>query len=930
MKNYLNRKANNFLAVVLCLLFFALPVNAKDTEHAIQGRVVENITGEAIPAFVTLMTADSTVIDTVTATLEEDPYMGGSVAFYVFKKVLPTGRYILKASYAGYHDTFVNCEIRSSREAFISVKPIRMPKIKQRKLDEVVVVATKVKMVMKGDTIVYNADAFNLAEGSMLDALISRLPNTTLTKDGEIYVNGKYVQSLLVNGQEFFAGNPKLALENLPSYTVNKVKVYDQEGSASRMMGKDMGDKSYVMDVRLKKEYSVGYMGNIEAGIGTEKRYQARAFGMKFSEKERLGAFVNMNNLNDNQRAALSGEWSPQDVGNGLLTTKSAGVSYIRFLNNMFSWFSTDNTWTHTNADIQSVSNSQTFLTGGDAYQYSRNVFMNSSDNWQTNNSLLIEGDSYSTTNFLKASYLRKNGLGNIETETSDETSPINRMLSANSLKSDNFDFSAEHSSRYKVIADLIRWGVSLKLNRNTQENFSMDDLQGMTGSKSRDYRNNYLDALNQSLRLSSNISYDYGIGNIHLQPGYQYTYNYIKTENLLYRLDKLSGRDSSRYDLLPSAIDALKNVIDHNNTYQYREYRNEHRFNFHYMNLHSKFLNAEVLVNLPLRLAHAHLYYDRMGRHNVVRNRWFFEPDLWLKGEKDWELTAKMYSELPDLTAMVGYRDDSNPLNIMLGNPELKDIHHYEVNASKTFRGANQLNLSIRMGYHRIDNATAYALTFDRQTGISTMQPVSVDGNWNYNFGMDFSRALDKNRKFTISNQFLADYNHNVDMATVAGGTENQRSIVNNWRIGDNLKVNYRPNDRYEFTLHGGGNYYFISSKRNGFENIHAGDYNVGMNAQIQLPLDFQLTTDITMFARRGYQQSEMNTTDWVWNAQLTRDIIKGKLLAKLQGFDLLHQLSNTQYLMNAQGRTETWRNSIPRYVMLTLAYRFNVNPKR
>lgn len=83
-------------------------------------------------------------------------------------------------------------------------------------------------MVMKGDTIVYNADAFNLAEGSMLDALISRLPNTTLTKDGEIYVNGKYVQSLLVNGQEFFAGNPKLALENLPSYTVNKVKVYDQ------------------------------------------------------------------------------------------------------------------------------------------------------------------------------------------------------------------------------------------------------------------------------------------------------------------------------------------------------------------------------------------------------------------------------------------------------------------------------------------------------------------------------------------------------------------------------------------------------------------------------------------------------------------------------------------------------------------------------
>lgn len=108
-------------------------------------------------------------------------------------------------------------------------------------------------------------------------------------------------------------------------------------------------------------------------------------------------------------------------------------------------------------------------------------------------------------------------------------------------------------------------------------------------------------------------------------------------------------------------------------NTYQYREYRNEHRLNFHYMNLHSKLIDAEVLINLPLRLANAHLYYDRMGRHDVTRKKWFFEPDLWLRGEKDWELTAKIYSEMPDLTAMVGYRDDSNPLRIVLGNPELE-----------------------------------------------------------------------------------------------------------------------------------------------------------------------------------------------------------------------------------------------------------------
>lgn len=115
----------------------------------------------------------------------------------------------------------------------------------------------------------------------------------------------------------------------------------------------------------------------------------------------------------------------------------------------------------------------------------------------------------------------------------------------------------------------------------------------------------------------------------------------------------------------------------------------------------------------------------------------------------------------------------------------------------------------------------------------------------------------------------------------------------------------------------------------RDGFENINAGDYNIGFNTVFNLPWKLQFSTDMTMFARRGWQQSEMNTTDWVWNAQLSRSFFKGKLVTKVQGFDLLHELSTTQYTVNGQGRTETWHNSIPRYAMLTISWRFNHNPK-
>ena len=912
--------------LILMLIFCCYIGQAKNEAHSVQGKVLDNMTGQGIPgAKVILMTSDSVVIDSTVAFPKE---AGEDMGRYHFDSLKEVGHYIIKASKEGYEDGYMDCALRSKREFYVSVKAIRLAKT-SHELPEVTVKATKVKMVVQGDTIVYNADAFNLADGSMLDALISKLPGARLTKDGQIYLNGKFIQSLLVNGREFFSGNPKLALENLPSYTVNKIKVYNKTGFASMTAGRDMGDKTYVMDVKLKKEYAVGYMGNIEAGAGTKNRYMARAFGMKWSDKERIGVFTNINNLNDNQRAALSGEWAPQDVGDGLLATKSIGMNYGRMLDGKESWAGSENYWTHTNADNQSISSTQTFLPGGDSYQQNQYKSLSSSDRWSSKNSLAIQKNEYYSISDLSLSYFRSHGLNSSSTETSLGKSLLNRMLSANSLESKNFDFGFRNENGINIIADMIRWNFAINYNRNTQKTFSMNDLQYMQSTQPRDYRNQYADRLNHIFKLSTGISYNLGFRYISVRPEYSYVYSYNKADNLLYRLDKLSDRDSSLFDRLPSAIDALASVLDNNNTYRFTEYRNNHRFNIYYNNLQSKLLNCEIMINLPIRLVHANLYYHRMGRHDVSRQSVFFEPNISLRANS-WEINAKMSSVLPDLTTMADYRDDSNPLNIMRSNPQLCDIHYYDIDANRTFQGKKQMQLNIHVEYHQTDNAVAYGLTFNKQTGVTTIQPTSVNGNWKCNMRVGYTRTIDKAEKVTIDNQMSFNYNHNVDMAMVEGYTESQRSIVNNWQMGDVLKLNYRPNDNYEFSLHGGGNYYLIHSKRDVFTNIHAGDYNIGMNGQITLPWKFQITTDLTMFARRGYQQHEMNTTNWIWNAQLTRSVIKGKLLARLQGFDILHQLSNTQYLMNAQGRTETWRTSIPRYVMFSLSWRFNVNPRK
>ena len=162
------------------------------------------------------------------------------------------------------------------------------------------------KFYNKGDTLVFNADAFQLSEGSMLDGLIRQLPGVELKDDGRIYVNGKYVESLLLNGEDFFSKDRQIMLDNLPAYMVKNVKVYDKSSLRGEMVHKKLGDETFVMDVHLKKEYNIGWIANAEVGGGTHDRYLARLFALRFTNHSRVTFFGNLNNLNDARRPGES------------------------------------------------------------------------------------------------------------------------------------------------------------------------------------------------------------------------------------------------------------------------------------------------------------------------------------------------------------------------------------------------------------------------------------------------------------------------------------------------------------------------------------------------------------------------------------------------------------------------------------------------
>lgn len=933
MKKFSNARGVSFIFTILC----CVRICAADYNRNVQGTVADKITGAPIPAKVFLMSADSTIIDTTTAVVEENPYQG-MLSMYVFSgKVHQKGHYIIKAVMPDYADTYMDFELKSLRQTYIRVKPILMG-CDYHELPEVVVKATKIKMVMRGDTIVYNADAFNLAEGSMLDALVSRLPGAQLTKDGQVFVNGKHVQSLLINGRDFFSGNPKMALENLPAYTVNKIKVYEREGDASRLMQRDMNDKSLVMDVKLKKEYDATVFGNVEAGAGTEDRFALKGFGMKSSQKEMFFAFTNINNLNDTQSADVYGQWTPQESPDGLLTTRKANVSYARFYDsNMEKWISTQNTITHDDGDSQTQRSTEIFLPSGNLFKRSQSGTDTEATVFDSQNAAhYSESGKYSIMSNLNFRYEHNDKYGQAYTSSSEAASLLNELTERSTDESDHYNVAFTNGSSFNVITDLLRTNVSVEYDKRDGSRFSLYDLRYTDADESRDFRNNCLQYFSRYWDVKGSVSYDWQWPGWSLRPEYQYNYKYDKTNNALYRLDKLEGRDSSHYDLLPSAKEALLSVMDKNNSYLYSEYQNHHRFMLEwYVNAASgaNRLNVDYgYIRLPLRIVNKNLFYTRIGRHDVSEYAAFFEPEVYFRSGRTvvWELNASIKSEIPDLVKMVDYRDDSDPLFIVSGNTELKNIHRYQASLSMRHDGTGRRMWHASAGYTRTDNDIAYATLYDKRTGVATVMPVSVNGNWRTEGLVDYSLSLDSAHRWTLDNHLSLRYNHNVDMTTTGDDAESMRSVVNNWQWGGDIKLNFRPSEKYEFAIHACGTYYYIDSRRQGFENIHAGDYRVGVETEIQLPFNFSFGSDCSLYARRGYQESMMNTTEWVWNAHLHCSLLKGTLLAKITGFDLLHQLSNTKYEMNEQGRTEIWYNSLPRYVMFSLAWKFNATHRK
>ena len=240
----------------------------------------------------------------------------------------------------------------------------RVKTLKGDTLMEVVVTKNVPKMVIKDDTVVYNADAYTVPEGSVIEALVEALPGAKIDDDGKISINGKDVKRFKLDGRDFMTGNNEAVMKNLPSYVIDQVKAYDEKSDLSRLTGVDDGNDDFVLEFVTKRSARRGLQANPDIGYGTDNRYGIRLTAMKPFGAMRYTFMGNANNVNDRNFSGRGGRGRGNNNGQRKTKTAALDISYEKQNKLRLSGRVTRN---HNDADNWSRTNSESFVrrTGG-------------------------------------------------------------------------------------------------------------------------------------------------------------------------------------------------------------------------------------------------------------------------------------------------------------------------------------------------------------------------------------------------------------------------------------------------------------------------------------------------------------------------------------------------------------------------------------
>ncbi|MZM32995.1 outer membrane beta-barrel protein [Bifidobacterium pseudocatenulatum] len=924
------------------LLTATLSTYAQNKIVTVSGRVIEAGTKEPVElaAVQLLSLPDSAQVAGMTTSTQ---------GYFSLSKQKP-GKYLLKVSFIGYVTKIIPVQLTAN------VPAKKMGNIELATdavmLQEAVVVAEAPQVTVVEDTLMYNSSAYRTPEGAMLEELVKKLPGAEIDDDGNVKINGKDLKKIMVDGKEFFGGDVKTGLKNLPVDMVDKLKTYDKKSDLARVTGIDDGEEETVLDLTVKKGMNQGWFGNADLGAGTKDRYTGRMMLNRFVDKTQFSIIGSANNVND-QGFSGGGGGPRWRSNNGLNATKMLGANFATQTNKLELGGSVR--YNFQDADISSINSSERFLQNGNSYSNSNNKNRNKGTN--LNADFRMEWKPDTLTNIIfrpNFSYGRTNNASRSESGTFNED-PFNLIVNPNDyLNFDNLSddplkdirVNATNSaslSKGKSLSGNATLQVNRKLNnrgRNltfrgvfgygdndndqyTQSETRYYQLLNHLGGDSILYRNQYITTPTRNYNYTPQVTYSEPIAKAtFLQFSYQFQYKYSKSDKTTF--DLLDYPDWAIGGALPSgyeshAVDSLsKNA--------------EYRYYNHDASVGLRFIRPKYQLNVGMSFQpqNSTLSYKK-GDYMIDTTRTVFNfapnMDLRFRFSKVSQLrfTYRGRSNQPTMENLLPITDNSNPLNIRMGNPGLKPSFAHTMRLFyNTYNAEKQRGIMTHFSFTATQNSISNSTRYNEETGGLITRPENINGNWNA-FGMfGFNTAL-KNKKYTINTFTNVNYQNNVAFLYNQDTKNNDRNTSTGLTLGERVTGSYR-NDWFEFSLNGSINYTAERNKLRPENNQEPYTYSYGASTNITMPWKMTLATNIANQSRRGYRDSSMNRDELIWNAQLAQSLLKGAATVSFEVYDILRQQSNISRSLSADMRSVSEYNGINSYCMVHFIYRLNI----
>ena len=871
-----------------------------------------------------------------------------------FKLSTRPGKYVLKVSFVGYLSYIKQVQLTSSKP-LVNLGKIVL-KSDAIMLKEAVITAEAPQVTVSGDTLGYNASAYRTSEGAALEELVKKIPGAEVDDEGNVKLNGKEIKKLLVDGKEFFGGDVKTGLQNLPASMVDKINAYDKQSDNARITGIDDGEEEAVLDIKVKKGMNQGWIGNLDAGAGTEDRYSLNTNVNRFSShgdnSSQFSLIGRVNNVND--RRGPGGFGGMMGGNRGLNTSKEVGLNYAMEREKVE--FGASVRYNNRKNDVHTIGQVENFLPSGNS-SFSNSNSSNLNKNQNLNAFMRLEwrpdslttffmrghvswGDTESRSESMSATFNSDpyavvddpNSFLDFSNDSNEELDKIRVNASNNGSLSDGKSLSANGNMQLtRKLNDKGR-NVSLRLTGNygdsESDRFShnLTRYYGGDGIPTflEDTIRRYITTPTNNYKLGTQLSYSEPIADrVYLQFSYRFQYGYSESDNSTYNMpfewilaNKLSGNYNNEKELDPSQSKYA----------EYKTYEHDARVTFR-VNRETWRLSA----GMAFRPQNTELAY-RKGDVDTVATRSVFnfspEVDFRYQPQKQTQLriSYRGRSSDPSMENLLPITDDSNPLEIRTGNPGLKPSFSHNLNMHfNTFNMDAQRTIFSHVNGSFTQNAISQIRKYNESTGGWTTMPENINGNWNV-FGMfGMVTALKNNKKFTIETFTNARYANNVGYVTTGEMTDAQKNTTTNLSLGERLGARYR-NNWFELGVNGSINYSFEKDKLNPINNQEPYTFSYGGNLQVYAPWGTTVTTYITNQARRGYSDASMNRNELIWNAQVAQSFLKGALTLSLEWNDILREQSNISRSLTSSGRSVYTYNGVNSYGMVRAIYRLNI----